>query len=278
MKITPPADAGGGLDAKKCWRGCPVTPPFAHAFDDPPNANIVPFGPPLLLRIAGVDNKKQVDTLAWSGGRTNCRLMPRAVSHRILWSPGSNLSPGASKEAVSFACSTPPHAPLRASRSLGVAIGRERSSWASRKESNGRDDAVPPVPVERGHLDPADATLRVTARPRDPTTGRRLFESRDVRSLGVRSSAAAASRMVLSGFDFSFASTHRVLTLTLTQSVAARRRAEADAQHAAPRTGYATPRAGGRRRGGPRRARRAPPAARGAGAGERWLSGGSAPP
>lgn len=70
------------------------------------------------MRIAGVDNKKQVDTIAWSGGRTNCRLMPRAVSHRILWSPGSNLSPGASKEAISFACSTPPHAPLRASRSL----------------------------------------------------------------------------------------------------------------------------------------------------------------
>ena len=33
-----------------------MTPPFAHVFDDPPNANIVPFGPPLLLRIAGDDS------------------------------------------------------------------------------------------------------------------------------------------------------------------------------------------------------------------------------
>ena len=110
--------------------------------------------------------------------------MPRAVSHRILWSPGSNLSPGASKEANSFARSTSPHAPLRASRSHGLAesdwpraIGRERSSWASRQASNGRDGAVPPVSVDRRHPDPADAMRRVTARPRDPA-GRSLLESR----------------------------------------------------------------------------------------------------
>ena len=110
--------------------------------------------------------------------------MPRAVSHRVLWSPGSNLSPGASKEANSFARSTSPHAPLRASRSHGLAesdwpraIGRERSSWASRQASNGRDGAVPPVSVDRRHPDPADAMRRVTARPRDPA-GRSLLESR----------------------------------------------------------------------------------------------------
>ena len=128
--------------------------------------------------------KKQVGAIAWPEGRTNCRLMPRAVSHRILWSPGSNLSPGASKEANSFARSTSPHAPLRASRSHGLAesdwpraIGRERSSWASRQASNGRDGAVPPVSVDRRHPDPADAMRRVTARPRDPA-GRSLLESR----------------------------------------------------------------------------------------------------
>jgi hypothetical protein len=174
LKITPLAGTRGGLDAEKCWRGCPVTPPFAYDLDDPPNADSVPFGPPRPLRIAGADNKKQVDTIAWSGGRTNCMLIPRAVSQRTLWSPGSNLSPGASKEAISFACSTPPHAPIRASRSLGFAIGRERSSRAARTCGAWT------------YPDPADATRRVTA---DRENRPAVACSRvDARSLGSRSS------------------------------------------------------------------------------------------
>ena len=94
LKITPLAGARGGLDAQKCWRGCPVTPPFAYDLDDPPNADSVPFGPPLLMRAAGDDNKKQVDThcLVWRPDQlhvdTPCCFSTHSLVSWLKFEPG----------------------------------------------------------------------------------------------------------------------------------------------------------------------------------------------
>jgi len=174
-------------------------------------------------------------------------LIPRAVSQRTLWSPGSNLSPGASKEAISFACSTPPHAPIRASRSLGFAIGRERSSRAARTCGAWT------------YPDPADATRRVTA---DRENRPAVACSRvDARSLGSRSSGGFTGE-IFRGETRSIVRVlpgHR-LTLTLTQSSDATRRVAVGVSRGCSPRGPRAPPPGapppGRARGGAGRAGR----------------------